>query len=325
MPSAKKSSSKPEAAPSPSPSVLDFLYHDSRRVGSFLSQFDPGFLQSLTRTAEASKVDTERVGRGVAVGAPSVLGGNRASGEDVAVGTRNTLQQIYDPYWANARALLNYLEQHGLLQRDLQTSALGQFVLAKGYLTVLDLAMWQKAWGLPTVQQAARAGGEAATAAAVAILVPEDTGNRHERRNQSRQAKGQAQKSQMPTEVDITLELLTVLPHTVHASIMTDEETVWSSLLQENLVTPSSELVLTHGASLPGEWTMVGILSGQPDFGAIEHQQRMAEIGGTLPPGVMNSAIGILAQQMTPMIRQALGRPMGNYAVTPILIFREVT
>lgn len=325
MPNSKKSSSKPEVGRSPSPSVLDFLYHDSRRVGSFLSQFDPGLLQSLTRTNEASQVDTERVERGVALGAPSVLGGTRGSGEDTEVGTRNTLQQIYDPYWANARALLNYLEEHKLLQRDLKVSTLGQFVLAKGYLTVLDLAMWQKAWGLPTVQQAARAGGEAAASAAAAMLPFEDTGNRHERRNQSRQGKGQAQKTQMPTEVDITLELLTVLPHTVHASILTDEETVWSSLLQENLVTPSSELILTHGASLPGEWTLVGILSGQPDFGAIEHQQRMAEIGGALPPGVMNSAIGIMAQQMTPLIRQALGRPMGNYAVTPLLIFREVT
>jgi hypothetical protein len=45
------------------------------------------------------------------------------------------------------------------------------------------------------------------------------------------------------------LELMTVLPHTVHASIMTEHETIWANLREEFMVTPSSELVLTHGNS----------------------------------------------------------------------------
>jgi hypothetical protein len=106
---------------------------------------------------------------------------------------------------------------------------------------------------------------------------------------------------------------------------MTHQETVWANLREEFMVTPPSELVLTHGTSMPGEWAMLGILSGRPDHGHIEHQQKLAEMGSALPPGVMNSAIGLLAQQMAPMIRMALGRPANAYAVTPILVFREVT
>lgn len=128
----------------------------------------------------------------------------------------------------------------------------------------------------------------------------------------------------MPSEADIMLELMTVLPHTVHASIMTDHETIWANLREEFMVAPSSELVLTHGTSLPGEWAMLGILNGRPDHGHIEQQQQLAQMGSDLPPGLMNSAIGLLAQQMAPMIRMALGRPASAYAVTPILVFREV-
>jgi hypothetical protein len=36
--------------------VLDFLYYDSRRIGSYLSQFEPdGHLQSVTRGKSGSK------------------------------------------------------------------------------------------------------------------------------------------------------------------------------------------------------------------------------------------------------------------------------
>jgi hypothetical protein len=41
---------------SSAPFVLDFLYHDSRRIGSFLSQFEvDGHLQSFTRHKDAAR------------------------------------------------------------------------------------------------------------------------------------------------------------------------------------------------------------------------------------------------------------------------------
>jgi hypothetical protein len=165
---------------------------------------------------------------------------------------------------------------------------------------------------MKTVQQAVRAG-----------QVPDleqVSGNRHERRKQGRNNTP----SPMPSEADLLLEMLSVLPHTVHASIMTEHESVWASLREEYLVTSASELVLTHGASIPGEWAMVGILNGRPDFGETEFQQMIAEGRSNLPPGLMNSAIGLMAQTMAPIIRTTLGRPASSFAVTPLLIFRSV-
>jgi hypothetical protein len=50
----------------------------------------------------------------------------------------------------------------------------------------------------------------------------------------------------------------------------------------------------------------------------------IAEGRSNLPPGLMNSAIGLMAQTMAPIIRTTLGRPASSFAVTPLLIFRSV-
>jgi hypothetical protein len=70
---------------------------------------------------------------------------------------------------------------------------------------------------------------------------------------------------------------------------------------------------------------MLGLLTGRPDVGEIEFQQLMAEHHGKLPPGLLNSGVGLIARTLAPIIRTVLGRPSAAYAVTPILIFREVT
>ncbi len=292
-------------------SVFDFLYHDSRRIGSFLSQFDNSGLLTGIRQGEIASRSARR-GWKVGVGAelPLLAGAKLDVERQPGEGGSESFERSYDPFWTNALTFLDMLAERRLIQPQIEEAALGQFILVKGWLSVLDLAMFKNAWSLRSIQAAIKAGQ----------TVPEAMGNRQQRRGQGKQP----QRAQMPNEADLMLELMTVLPHTVHASIMTDHETIWANLREEFMVTPSSELVLTHGTSMPGEWAMLGILNGRPDHGNIEHQQRLAEMRSNLPPGLMNSAIGLMAQTLAPIIRTALGRPTSAYAVTPILIFREV-
>lgn len=301
-----------EAAPD---SVFDFLYHDSRRIGSFLSQFDAnGLLTGLTQGESVTRGAKRGYKIGLGGNLPLLGGGNVDYERGPREGGSESLERAYDPFWTNALTFLDFLEERRLIVPQIEQAAFGQFVLARGYLSVLDLAMFKQAWNLPTVQQAARAGQQPDQASS--------GGNRHERRKQGQHRAPQT--SQMPSEVDMTLDLLKVLPHTVHASIMTEHETIWANLNEDYMVTPPSEIILTHGASMPGEWAMLGILSGRPDFGETEFQQMIAERRSNLPPGLVNSAIGHLAQTMAPIIRTALGRPASAYAVTPLLVFREV-
>jgi hypothetical protein len=124
-----------------SDSVLDFLYHDARRVGSFLAQFDDaGHLQGLTESETVAK----RVKRSWKLSVGGSIPEAGASGEAAiergpAEGGSKTNERVYDPFWTNALTLLDYLEVNGLIQRDIWQARIGQFVLVKGNLIVLDV------------------------------------------------------------------------------------------------------------------------------------------------------------------------------------------
>jgi hypothetical protein len=131
-------------------SVFDFLYHDVRRIGSFLSQFDDaGHLQQITQSETASK----RVRRGykISLGGGATVLGTGGSGN---VGFERGPQEqgseeshrVYDPLWANSLLLLDYLESANLLGRDVTAAHIGQFVLVSGQLSVLNAGLLPKLW-----------------------------------------------------------------------------------------------------------------------------------------------------------------------------------
>ena len=294
-------------------SVFDFLYHDSRRIGSFLSQFDNnGLLNRLTQGETAVRGAKRGWKFGVGGEVPLLAGAKVDVERQPSEAGSETLERSYDPFWANALTFLDLLAERNLIKPQIDDAALGQFVLMRGRLMILDLTMFKDAWGLDTIQRACRAGAAPPVAA----------GNRQERRSQGR---NNVPRDQMPSDADVALELMTVLPHTVHATISTDAgETTWAVLRNEFMVTPPSELVLSHGSGIPGEWAMLGILSGRPDFGETEFQQRLAEMAQNLPAGLVNSGVGLMMQILSPIIRTTLGRPANAYAVTPLMIFREI-
>lgn len=293
-------------------SVFDFLYHDSRRIGSFLSQFDAnGLLTGLSQSEGVTKGAKRSKRFGVGAQAAVIGGGNLEFEIGPGETGSQTLERAYDPFWTNALTFLDFLEERQLIQPDIEQAALGQFVLTRGRLTILDLTMFKDAWALDTIQRAVRAGSTP--------TAPE--GNRRERRSQGRNVP----QNQMPSDADIALELMRILPHTVHATITTGTtDTMWAVLRSEFMVTPPAELVLSHGSGMPGEWAMLGILNGRPDFGETEFQQQLATMAQTLPAGLVSSGVGMMMQLLSPLIRTTLGRPESAYAVTPLLVFRKV-
>lgn len=53
------------------------------------------------------------------------------------------MEGTYDPVWTNAIDLLTYLNERGMIQRDIRQAHTGQFVMAKGTLGIIDLALLQ--------------------------------------------------------------------------------------------------------------------------------------------------------------------------------------
>lgn len=277
----------------PSGSVYDFLYHDARRVGSFLAQFEtygvPSQVKATESTGRSGVVKTAvQVGFKVLAKAEGAL--EVTSGDD----ERDTAERTYDPLWTNARMLLDYLAEHGLVQQDVFMARLGQFVLAKGTLIVLDAAMLKAAWGKSSVKKI------------VAASAP-------------------SQKN-AKADMDLILDLLPILPHSIQANLVGAGYTVWCGLANESLVGSSSDVVLKHGAYVQGEWHLLGILDALPD-------SKDEPVPGEEPPQHIDDVVaahagtmvGGLAAKLAPVVRELLGRPRTAYGMTPLLIFREVS
>jgi len=290
---------------SSAPSVLDFLYHDSRRIASFLSQFEgDGHLQQLTRTKGGTRGKRESSSH-EAKGNLGVASGKMQGGTETALEMAEGYARVFDPYWANARAFLDYLSDRDLLQHDITATRIGQFVLVKGSLIVADLVPFREIWKSNMVRQFMVASANQQESGAA---------NRQQRKSNQR---GQ---SSPPTEADLVLELLPYLPHSSQIHIVTDEYAAWGTADSDYLTGSFADLALKHGAKIAGEWSALGILDGLP-----------FEVGELMTPleqlrvGMSSESVAKVPLTLAPNIRQMLGRPLLSYGITPLLIFREVS
>jgi hypothetical protein len=291
-------------------SVFDFLYHDARRVGSFLAQFDDsGHLQQITQSESRTK-GLKRgwkfsLGGGVGEFGTGEASVERGPGE----GGSQASERVYDPLWTNARTLLDYLFEREMIQRDIWQAALAQFVLVKGTLVVLDVAMLKGAWERPLIKKLISGQNES-----------DADLNRHQRRRNA--ALGQ---EKPPTNTHLLIELLSILPHSVQAQLVGDNFSAWCSLAPEGLVGLSSDLVLKHGSLVPGLWHILGVLDAKPQPGpAADGRGKLTGLEEAVV-GLAETEVGTLAARLSPFTRRLLGRPYGAFGLTPLLIFREVS
>lgn len=291
---------------SSAPSVLDFLYHGSQRIGSYLAQFEgDGHLQQFTRTKDGvrGKKDTSSHDMKGNVG---IASGKMHGSTEIAHEMTEGYARVFDPLWSNARAFLDYISDHQMLQQDISKAAIGQFVIATGYLSIQDLAMFKDAWKAPSIQRKVKGGN----------------GGGQKMANMTAAQKAAAREEQENT--DLFLDMIQIMPHSVHARLLTRIEEsaglVWCTLNQDNLVAPASDITLTYGDTMSGEWSMVGIVSAYPEYLTPDLNQQFDEENF----GLTESIVGQLSKMLAPIVRVTLGRPAAAYAVTPLLIFRDV-
>jgi len=288
-------------------SVYDFLYHDSRRIASFLAQFDENGLLTGLRRGENLTKGTRRgykveVGGSVAVLGGGNLGFERSPGESGG----ESAERIYDPLWANAREFLDAASAREMIKRDISTARIGQFVLVSGSIVIADLAPLKPMWNMPVVKKLmfSEAGGAQQ--------------NNSNRNRQSRRASGQSSNDTPTTEAELGVALLPHLHHSGLLLMMGDGFATWSSVVADALVSTLPDLALKHGAKIAGEWSMLGILDARPDD---------ASAGLTIEERLnLNLMVGIPSTSvvLAEAARVVMGRPSESYGVTPLLVFREI-
>lgn len=309
MPKSTSKTSDPEGEASNARSVLDFLYHDSRRIASFLAQFEgDGHLQSLTRTKDGSRGKTRASETGVK-GTIGIAAGDHKGSTETSVELAEGYARVFDPYWANARAFLDFLSEHGMIEPDITTARMGQFVLVKGSLIVSDLESFREVWKSDIVRRFVIASAQENEGEAT-------EGNRQQRLGNKAKTRHMPKKV---SEADLVMELLPHLPHSSQIHIVTDDYAAWGTASAENLTGSFADLALKHGAKIAGEWSAIGILDGMPfEEGELMSPLEQMRVGLTV------ESVSRVPLLLAPHVRQTLGRPLLSYGITPLLIFREV-
>jgi len=290
-------------------SAYDFIYHDGRRIASFLAQFDPsGHLTQLTQGKSAirsSRETSEFESGGGFPGLAHIEGSNSLS---LGKSAEQEISRVYDPTWANAREFLDLLQSNGLIERNLGSAGLGQFVLLQGTLSVYDLDLVGKMWNLRSVQKMMNAG---------LPKIPDFT--KVEKRNPQVKellAAAHKKKAEATQGLELFSELAPHLPHTVQAIVKNgSSDEIWCTLAREGLAMTTADILLKHGMIIPGKWAVLGILDATPDYEG--HSSNSDE----LQP---NDMVAGIFKAMAPLVRQLFGRPKSAFGVTPLLIFREV-
>ena len=296
-------------------SVFDFLYNDTRRVSSFLSQFDPsGYMDKIVHRDGVVKSRKRgfKVGLG---GGASIVGTGGQGSVSFEKGPSDegseSLERSYDPLWANAIALLDYLDERGIIRRGLSEARIGHFVLVKGQIMLLDLAMLKGAWEKGPIQKLIRNGMQDAQPEA----------NRAERRKQSSTGKSQTNTAFEQTE--LLVSLLSIFPHSIQARMIAANVNVWSTLDADSIVGKSGDLILKHGTLIGGEWSMLGVLDAFPYDP--EFKLESGEDEGDMFARIAETGVGALAARLAPAARAVMGRPPSAFGMTPLLIFRDVS
>lgn len=290
-------------------SVYDFLYYDVTRLASFLSQFEPsGHLTALSRVDNASRRKTS-ASKDEVSGSLALLKGVARTEEASELLAQRQKTSTFDPRWVNALNFLDYLEERSLLHRDIELARIGQIVMLSGSLSMFDLGMLKQMWGLASVKKLIGLGAKA------------EQGNRKDRRAASA-GKGS---DSPPNNVDLSLDLLSVLPHAVQAAVTSDSASGWMNLKEEHIAISPSDLFFKHGIAVDGDWTVVGILDALPTDDDAEDGESAAMLD-QLRAGTKLGALGVLmAPHLALPVRQLMGRPNGSYGLTPLLLFREVS
>jgi len=300
-------------------SVFDFLYHDARRVGSFLAQIDPSGHLTLLKQTEAAESGSGMKFSATASGTVVVARGGAAMEDQRTAGQRESLERTYDPLWTNALTLLDMLDERGMIHNSLEATCIGQFV------KVSDLTLWKGLWSLPALKQVLteNAFAEQQASSGVSASAPQSS----QQRKRDRNIKAvQGPTNVLEHQMEGALALVGMLPHTIQARLMMDGgASVWCSLREDGLIVSASDLTLKHGVMVSGRWTMVGVLDAYPEVD-VEGKATTTDAEAVTASRIAGgSPLGELMVSLMPAIRGLLGRPQQAHGITPLVIFREVS
>ncbi|MEK6419991.1 MAG: hypothetical protein V4801_10320 [Burkholderia gladioli] len=261
--------------------LYDFAYLDRGRIDFYFAQlFEDGVLTQTKRTAKDSSSDSSKFG-----GSIKILSGE-SSGTDLV---ERGLERLFDPSWLAPVEVLNKLDELSFVHRDIGDAPISGLFMSNCKMSIMDIRMLQEVWD--------HIGDYALMNEISAMDLPP-------KEKQRRIAEGKKTNEHV-------VKVVQKLPHAIQASFAVDHHQLWSTLDPENMLINADDLALKHGAQVPGNWYVLGIVDARPDP---EIETGHVELHG----------LSLAMETMLSAFRDLMGRPHGSFGVTPIAIFRPV-
>lgn len=263
--------------PADTGSVFDFFFVDHARIALYNSQFSGR--GSMRRIVESQSHTGAKNLKG---GVPAVVN------VGVDQGTSETQQRQYDPYWIEPLTFLDNVQEREMLNSDLASATVGSLVQVKVEIDFLNLDAIKRVWP-------ALAEGQGPAA------------NRKQRR-------ASAQGSD--DNITLGLKLFGALDHYMLMVFRSSEGRLWAAVDPENVVGAAGALHWKLGATMGGDWYVIGIIDCSP--GKLTWPDAIDK-AFTTEPNFSENFFNVMSE-----IANLIGRPEDCYGITPLIVLREI-
>lgn len=292
--------------------IFDILYQDRARINLLLAQFlGTGHLSQVI-TQASDKQTSAKVSSGSytvkgssdALVVKGEINATKASNSSYSSEDSSNRTETYDVLWSNTFLFLDFLYESGVSKSEISDASVGDIVSISGSISVCDLALLNDFL---------------AEIAFSSHIESQLSANIRRELSQQQRRKSSRDRRVARTNGGVALSIMKSLPKPISVEIETAQDKLWGTLDEDGLITSIESISLKHGAFVQGQWRVVGILDARPDdfFQAepniVSVQTNEQGSGQTL------------AQTLSRVTRQVMGRPGGQYGITPLIIYRTIS
>lgn len=181
-----------------------------------------------------------------------------------------SIEQLFDAEQSIHLKLLHKLSEQNRIKKDITNAKVGDIVLFSGAVDIFDIS---------TLQGLLSSG-----------LIPI---------------------SKKDKDFNVVTGVIKLIPSTVQFTFKDEKENrAWMTLPENNLLMPSSELLLKYGGSLEGEWSIIGILDSLPG----KRESAFADNRENI------SKLSLMSNKL----HELAGKHPDHFGITPLMIFRSI-
>lgn len=259
-------------------SIFDFFYLDTLKINSFYAQLTGnGAITSRKNTSNTVDDTTGEFSGSV----PTIATAKSTFKNSAGLGS----EDVFDASVTMPREMIDRLDELGFINYELNENQLGNLLLLKGKLGVVDVA------GMKDIIDPAIEFG---------------IGQMPDAKPSDKTAKNNLKKIIAPVTT-----FMKAIPFALQARFFNEgnmSEEVWMTLSRTEMMNSVHDLNFKHGDIMAGEWYILGVLDAIPNDQAVKIQE--------------TNEINVMVEAFTKMMKEQFGRPSTAFGMTPIAIFR---